>query len=77
MNISFHAAERLLQRAFGLTEYGKQEIYRAKLLLEQETKNMVILGKKRIVALPSFESIRAVYLDNTIVTVIPATSIKE
>lgn len=77
MTITFHAAERLLQRAFGLSEYGRQEIYRAKLLLEQETGNMVVLGKMRVVALPSFETVRAVYSDNAIVTVIPATRVQE
>ena len=70
MKVTLHAAERFLERVFGMDHYSKKEKYRAIALLEKEVRDIVVVGKKRMFVLPSFPQARAVFFDNTIVTIL-------
>ena len=70
MKVSIHAAKRFLQRIFKKERYSKAELFRAKALLEKEVGTIVVIGKKRMIPLPSFPQARAVFTDNTIVTIL-------
>lgn len=70
MQITYHAAERFLQRVFRFTSYSKEQVNNAKHLLERDLHNLQ-LRKKRRVVLPSFPNFYGVFIENTLVTVIP------
>ncbi len=71
MKVSFHAAERFLQRVFKMEKYSRKDIHRARRLLEREVHDIVVSGIKRFITLPSFDGAVGVYHDNTIVTIWP------
>ena len=70
MHITIHAAERFLQRVLRWTHYTKEQIDNAKYLLGRDLHNLQRLNKTRVV-LPSFPNYHAVFVDNTVVTIIP------
>ena len=76
MKVTIHAAERLLQRVFGMRKYTRRDIQRARKLLEREVKDIMVVGVKRIIPLPSFDNAVAVYHDNAIVTIYPKDFVK-
>lgn len=71
MKVTLHAAERFLQRIFEKETYSREELFRAKALLEKEVSQIVVIGKKRMFSLPSFPQARAVFTDNAVVTILP------
>ncbi len=71
LKITYHASERFLQRAFGLDEITKQDLRKAHRLLETDTKDIVLIGHKKHIPLPSFKGYLAVIVNNTIVTILP------
>jgi len=70
MHITYHAAQRFLQRVFEFTSCSKTQISNAIKLLERDLLNVELRSKSRIV-LPSFPNFHGVFVENTLVTVIP------
>ncbi|CAA6809403.1 MAG: Unknown protein [uncultured Sulfurovum sp.] len=70
MQITRHAAERFLQRVFSFASYNKEQIRNAIHLLERDLYNLQLREKRRVV-LPSFPNFYGVFVENTLVTVIP------
>lgn len=71
MKITYHAVERFLQRVMNIKHITKQDIQKAYIFLEKETKNIVVNGYKNYFALPSFKNYKAVVIDGSIVTILP------
>jgi hypothetical protein len=76
MKVSFHAAERFLQRVFKMKSYSRRDIHRARKLLEMEVHDIVVTGIKRFITFPSFDGAVGIYYDNTIVTIWPKEYLK-
>ena len=70
MHITYHAAERFLQRVFEFTSYSSTQIRNAMQLLERDLLNIELRSKSRVV-LPSFPDFYGVFAQNTLVTIVP------
>ncbi len=70
MHITYHAAKRFLERVFEFTSYSKEQIVNAMKLLERDLLNVELRSKSRVV-LPSFPNFHGVFVEETLVTVIP------
>ena len=70
MNITYHAGQRFLQRVFNFTSCSRMQISNAMKLLERDLLNIDLRNKSRII-LPSFPNFHGVFVENTLVTVIP------
>jgi len=70
MHITYHAAERFLQRVFEFTSYSSTQIHNAMQLLERDLFNVELRSKSRVV-LPSFPDFYGVFTQNTLVTIVP------
>ncbi|CAA6815706.1 MAG: Unknown protein [uncultured Sulfurovum sp.] len=70
MHITYHAAERFLQRVFRFTIYSKTQIRNAMQLLDRDLSKLQTRNKRHVI-LPSFPNFYGVFLENTLVTVIP------
>jgi len=70
MHITYHAAQRFLQRVFDFTSCSKTQINNAMKLLERDLFNVDLRSKSRII-LPSFPNFHGVFVQNTLVTVVP------
>ena len=70
MHITYHAAKRFLQRVFDFTSCSTTQINNAMKLLERDLFNVELRSKSRIV-LPSFPNYHGVFVQNTLVTVVP------
>jgi hypothetical protein len=70
MQITYHAGQRFLQRVFEFTSCSKEQIVNAMKLLERDLYNLQLRNKSRVV-LPSFPNFYGVFVENTLVTVIP------
>ena len=71
MNITYHAAERFLQRVFNFTTYTKKQIFLAKKLIAKDLSNLKTHKLSSI--LPSFPDFVAIFKDNKVVTIIKKT----
>jgi len=69
INVTYHAAERFLQRVFELTDYTQKEVFKAMQLISKDIKNIQNRSKNFI--LPSFPLFQAIVRENTLVTIIP------
>ena len=69
MVVTYHAAERFLQRVFHLTNYTQTHIINAIMLIQKDIRNVDNRGKNFI--LPSFPDYFCVVKENTLVTIIP------
>jgi hypothetical protein len=70
MQITYHASQRFLQRVFKFTSCSRKQISNAIELLEQDLFNVELRNKSRVI-LPSFPNFYGVFIENTLVTVIP------
>lgn len=71
MKISIHAAERFLERVMAKKSYNCFDTAFAMEYLEKLFKDVVVNSKVRYFVVPGFEHYRAVYKDDTIITIIP------
>lgn len=71
MRVTFHAAQRFVERVLKMNYFSNEEIARAKTYLEMLTKDIVPSSYAKRFVLPGFESYSCIYYENTIVTVIP------
>jgi hypothetical protein len=70
MQITYHAGQRFLQRVFEFTSCSRIEISNAMKLLKRDLLNVELRNKSRVI-LPSFPDFYGVFVENTLVTVIP------
>lgn len=70
MHITYHAAQRFLQRVFEFTSCSRTQIRNAMRLLERDLANLELRSKSRVV-LPSFPDFHGVFVENTLVTIVP------
>lgn len=71
MKVSYHAAQRFLERVVNQLEFSKTDIHNAQDYLEVLLKNVVISSYKRQFALPSFQHFLGIYQEDVLVTIIP------
>ena len=71
MKISIHAAQRFLERVMSKKSYTCIDVDFAVGFLEKSLKDVIPTGHKKQFVIPGFENYRAVYCQNTIVTIIP------
>ena len=69
LKITYHAAERFLQRVFEFTSYTKDEVYRAMQLIAKDVVNIEHRGKSFV--LPTFPNFVAIVKENALVTILP------
>ncbi len=71
MKVSIHAGERFLQRVMNKSNYTCFEVNMAISYLEKALKDIVPNSCNKHFVIPGFEDYKAVYCQNTIVTVVP------
>jgi hypothetical protein len=71
MRVTFHAAQRFVERVLKMHSFSGEEISRAKRYLEMLTKDIVPNSYAKRFVLPGFENYSCVCNENTIITVIP------
>lgn len=71
MRISIHAGERFLQRVMKKKTYTSVDIDRAMKFLHKALKDVVPNSVNKHFVIPGLEDYKAVYCQNTIVTIIP------
>jgi hypothetical protein len=72
MHITYHAAERFIQRVLEQTEYTKKDVYKVINYLNRVFVNIVPNSRYKKLPVPGFEKLfYAIYKENTIVTIIP------
>ena len=69
LKITYHAAERFLQRVFEFTSYTKDEVYKAMQLITKDVSSIEHRSKNFI--LPTFPDFIAVVKENALVTILP------
>lgn len=71
MKVSIHAGERFLQRVIHKENYNCFDVNMSMAYLEKILQDVVPNSCNMHFVIPGFENYRAVYCQNTIVTVIP------
>jgi len=71
MQITYHAAQRFLQRVIKKVDFQKSDVYFAKEFLKKLLYDVVPTGKVRYFVLPGFENFRVVYKDGSVITILP------
>lgn len=71
MKVSIHAGERFLQRVMKRADYNCFDVNMAIAYLEKALKDIVPNSSNKHFVIPGFENYRAVYCQNTIVSVVP------
>jgi hypothetical protein len=69
MKVTYHAAERFLQRVFQWSRYTKKQVELAKKLIAKDIKHLKTHRTHFI--LPSFPDFVGVSVEGTVVTIIP------
>ena len=70
MKVSIHAGERFLQRVMSKANYSCFDINMAIAYLEKVLKDVVPNSCNKHFVIPGYENYKAVYCQNTIVTII-------
>ena len=71
MKVSVHAGERFLQRVMKKSQYTSMDIDFSIRYLEKLFKDIVPNSYARPFIIPGFENYRAIYRENTVITIIP------
>jgi hypothetical protein len=71
MKITYHAAQRFLQRVMNKVDYEKSDVFFAKEFLKKLLCDVIPTGKTKYFVLPGFENFRVVYKEGSIITIIP------
>ena len=71
MKITYHAAERFLERVMSRVQYTHQDVEFAMRYLEKLLQDVVVSTPVKRFVLPGFEDYRAVYRENAVVTIVP------
>lgn len=71
MKISVHAAERFLQRVMNKTSYTFYDVMFTIRYLEKALAHVVPNSSNKHFVLPEFQEFKAIYRQNTILTIVP------
>jgi len=71
MKISIHAGQRFLERVMAKSDYTCFDVNMAIQYLEKVFKDVVPNSFNKHFVVPGFENFKAVYSNNTIITIIP------
>jgi hypothetical protein len=71
MKITFHAAQRFIERVLKKEQFSRVELAQARDYLESLTKDVVLSSYCARFALPEFRRFSCVCQENTLVTIIP------
>jgi hypothetical protein len=71
MQVTYHAAERFIERVLDKKSFSKKELLDAKAYLELLTKDVVISSYKTRFVLPGFKKFLCIYQENALITIIP------
>lgn len=71
MKISVHAAERFLQRVMNKTSYTFHDVMFTIKYLEKLLADVVPNSANKHFVLPEFQQYKAIYRENTILTIVP------
>jgi hypothetical protein len=71
MQITYHAAQRFLQRVMNKVDYKKSDVHFAKEFLKKLLSDVIPRGKTSYFVLPGFENFRVVYREGSVITIIP------
>ena len=71
MKVSTHAAKRFLERVMDKQVYTCLDIDFALRYLEKLVKDVVPASYAKPFVIPGFENYRAIYRENTVITIIP------
>ena len=70
MKVSYHAAQRFLERVLKQLEFSKIDVYCAQEYLQSLLKDVVISSYAKQFALPGFQRFLGIYQENVLVTII-------
>lgn len=70
MKVSYHAAQRFLERVVKQLEFSKIDVYCAQEYLQSLLKDVVISSYAKQFALPGFQRFLGIYQENVLVTII-------
>lgn len=70
MKITYHAAQRFLERVMSRVKYTHQDVEFAMRYLEKLLKDVVIGNRVKHFVLPGFEDYKAIYIENSVVTIV-------
>ncbi len=71
MKVSVHAARRFLERVINKNDYNYFDVGKTIKYLERVFKDVVPNSANKHFAVPGFKNFKAVYCQNTIVTIVP------
>lgn len=71
MKITYHAAQRFLERVMLRVIYTHQDVEFAMRYLEKLLKDVVISSRVKYFILPGFEDYKVIYRENVVVTIVP------
>jgi hypothetical protein len=71
MKVTYHAAERFIERVLDKKSFSRKELLDAKAYLEKLTQDVVISSYRRNFVLPGFSKFACVYQEDTLITIIP------
>ncbi len=64
MRISYHAAQRFLERVINPKTFSKEDVYHAQAYLQRLLKDVVINSYKKKFVIPEFQHFLGVYQEN-------------
>jgi hypothetical protein len=71
MRVSVHAAQRFLERVMKKSTYTSTEIDFAIRYLEKLIQDIVVTSYAKPFVIPGFENYKAIYRENTLITIVP------
>ena len=70
MKVSVHAAQRFLERVMQKSTYSNKDIGFTMRFLEKSLQDIVPTSYAKRFVIPGFENYRAIYRENTVITII-------
>jgi hypothetical protein len=71
MKVSYHAAERFLERVMDKKDYSGSDINKAFSYLEMVFKDIVPSSYAKSFPLPGFKHFKVIHIGGTVVTIVP------
>jgi len=71
MRVSVHAAQRFLERVMKKSTYTSKDVGFTLRFLEKLLQDIVPTSYAKRFVIPGFENYRAIYRENTVITIIP------
>lgn len=71
MRVTYHAAQRFIERVLDKKSFSRKDMQEAKAFLENLTQNIVISSYRKNFVLPGFSKFACVYQEDALLTIIP------